>query len=56
MNDVLTGQVSVSGNEPPPCSDHKEVQHRDARPPWCNSCGWTYGRPAIPARKIGEPR
>src|SRR5699024_8187022 len=21
--------------ESPPCSDHRPVQHRDARPPWC---------------------
>lgn len=23
------------------CPDHKPVQHRDARPPWCRSCGKT---------------
>jgi hypothetical protein len=28
------------------CENHKEVQHRDAKPPWCNSCGWSVGRPA----------
>lgn len=21
------------------CSSHKPVQHRDARQPWCNTCG-----------------
>lgn len=26
-----------------PCPDHRPVQHRDARPPWCNSCGLTEG-------------
>lgn len=25
----------------PRCADHKPVQHRDARPSWCNSCGLT---------------
>lgn len=23
------------------CTDHKPVQHRDARPPWCSACGLT---------------
>lgn len=23
------------------CSDHKPVQHRDSKPPWCNTCGLT---------------
>jgi len=40
----------------PDCPTHHEVQHRDGRSPWCNSCGWTWGRPASPARKIGTPR
>lgn len=22
-----------------PCANHKPVQHRDGRPPWCNACG-----------------
>lgn len=61
----LTGQVPVSGNtdpmsagepveEPPPCPQHRETQHRDNQPKWCNRCGWTHGRPATPARKIGR--
>lgn len=25
------------------CEDHRPVQHRDARPPWCNKCGLTAG-------------
>lgn len=25
------------------CEDHRPVQHRDARPPWCNQCGLTAG-------------
>lgn len=56
---ALTGQVRVtpvSGNEtePPPCPQHRETQHRDGQPKWCNRCGWTHGRPATPARKIGR--
>lgn len=23
----------------PECDNHKPVQHRDGRPPWCNECG-----------------
>lgn len=37
-------EVEVIGTEEsgdPRCADHKPVQHRDARPPWCNSCGLT---------------
>lgn len=26
-----------------PCPAHRPVQHRDARPPWCNACGLTEG-------------
>ena len=25
------------------CPGHRPVQHRDARPPWCNKCGLTAG-------------
>lgn len=25
-------------NENPPCRDHHPVQHRDAKPPWCETC------------------
>lgn len=25
----------------PPCGDHKPVQHRDGKPPWCKRCGLT---------------
>lgn len=39
---------------PPPCEDHHEVQHRDHKPPWCNSCGWRHGRPAQPPMQIRE--
>lgn len=35
---------------------HRLVQHRDGKPPWCNACGWSSPLPAIPARKVGEPR
>lgn len=43
-------------DEPPPCENHKEIQHRDGKPPWCNACGWSHGRPAIEARQLGSPR
>lgn len=23
------------------CNDHKPIQHRDSKPPWCNKCGLT---------------
>ncbi len=26
-------------SEEPACSDHRPVQHRDAKPKWCNACG-----------------
>lgn len=48
---VLTGQVPAYP-EPPECPAHKEVQHRDGNPPWCNSCGWRHGVISL-ARKIG---
>lgn len=38
---------------PPMCSNHVEVQHRDRLPPWCNNCGWSHGKPAVKARKYG---
>ena len=28
----------------PDCPEHHPVQHRDAKPPWCNACGMTEGR------------
>lgn len=31
-------RVPVQG-EPNVCLDHKPVQHRDGKPPWCNTCG-----------------
>ena len=27
----------------PGCADHREVQHRDRQPPWCDECGWSRG-------------
>lgn len=33
---------------------HKPVQHRDRKPPWCETCGWTSPAPAIPAIQIKE--
>ena len=41
---------------PPPCEDHREVQHRDRRPPWCDSCGWRHEVPARPAQKVVQDR
>lgn len=51
---MLIDQFSVGsdGEAPPPCENHVEVQHRDRKPPWCNTCGWNHGRAAIPPRKI----
>lgn len=40
----------------PLCINHRERQHRDQQPPWCNECGWTRGREAIPAAKLGITR
>ncbi|MGO3887003.1 MAG: hypothetical protein ACTJHU_11970 [Mycetocola sp.] len=34
-----------------PGHDHKPVQHRDGKPPWCNVCGLTAGG-TIPATKL----
>ena len=38
--------------ESPTCPNHREVQHRDRKPPWCPDCGWNRGRPAVPPRQI----
>jgi hypothetical protein len=47
--------AAVSGNEPPPpCLDHREIQHRDGKPPWCDACGWRHEMPARPAMKLGD--
>lgn len=52
---VLTGQVRAV-TPWPECRAHKEVQHRDAKPPWCDRCGWNRGRTAVEPAKVGEPR
>lgn len=38
-----TGACDVSGKHTRPidCPDHKPVQHRDGKPPWCRTCGLT---------------
>jgi predicted transcriptional regulator len=36
------------------CSDHKPVQHRDGKPPWCPTCGYTSYVPARPAKHHDE--
>lgn len=38
----------------PFCPDHLEVQHRDGKPPWCETCGWNRGRPATPPTRISD--
>lgn len=48
---VLTGGA-VTGPNWPECDNHIEIQHRDGRRPWCRSCGWNRGRPAVPAAKV----
>lgn len=37
----VTDHDAVALRKPDPCPDHLPVQHRDARPPWCNQCGLT---------------
>lgn len=37
------------------CEDHRPVQHRDARPPWCKSCGLTSDG-QVPTSKLKETR
>ena len=42
----------MADEKPPPCPDHREVQHRDGKPPWCKSCGWHYGHPSTPPMRV----
>jgi hypothetical protein len=35
----------------PECGNHVAVQHRDGKPPWCDSCGWNRGQAAVPPRQ-----
>ena len=51
---VLTGQVQMHSPEFPECDNHIEVQHRDGLPPWCHTCGWTRGGPAMAAMKVAD--
>jgi hypothetical protein len=46
---VMENQMPVGPT--PDCPDHKLVQHRDMKRPWCNSCG----RDTLGAL-IGHPR
>lgn len=39
-------------DDAPPCPNHKEVQHRDRMPPWCNACGWRWATFGTPSRKV----
>lgn len=36
--------------------EHKPVQHRDGKPPWCNDCGLTeeQARPVMPERRVED--
>lgn len=29
------------------CPHHNAVQHRDGKPPWCSTCGWTDYQPEV---------
>ena len=40
----------------PSCSEHKPVQHRDGKPPWCNRCGLTVGFTTPVSRLDPKPR
>ena len=51
-SDARKRKAERETEQPPPCPNHREVQHRDGKPPWCPDCGWNRGRPAVPARQI----
>lgn len=36
---TLGKTISDALTEPTPCHNHKPVQHRDFKPPWCETCG-----------------
>lgn len=39
---VLKLAAALGGGEAKPtCAEHRPVQHRDAKPPWCKKCGLT---------------
>ena len=48
----VPGLVLVQDYSAPECDSHKEVQHRDGKPPWCNNCGWRHAKPATPAVQV----
>lgn len=37
----LANQIDTLGADSllPRCTDHKPIQHRDGKPPWCGKCG-----------------
>ena len=39
--DRIDRELGIGPERAAPCADHRPVQHRDARPPWCNTCGLT---------------
>lgn len=49
-------EAGTNNTDFPECDNHIEYQHRDGNRPWCRSCGWSRGRPAIPPVKIKEIR
>lgn len=47
---TVTESPRPQADAAPACSDHKPVQHRDGKEPWCDRCGLTSdGR--TPARR-----
>lgn len=47
--------MSRSEQEMAVCSNHKPVQHRDGKPPWCNKCGLTaHGKVPVSRFKLEE--
>lgn len=55
-SDALAVMMEPPADGPPRCAEHREVQHRDGKPAWCRECGWSRARPAMAAKKYGEPR
>lgn len=44
---LLRGEPTAP--EPWQHEGHKPTQHRDGKPPWCNTCGWSSPIRAVPA-------
>jgi hypothetical protein len=54
--DALGITVSDGDAEPWQHPGHNPVQHRDRKPPWCETCGWTSPTPAVPAVRASDGR